>query len=118
MKFKIKQLSAKQEYYSQRKGEPYRDNNKAYIWVSGESVLDNLMQRYNRPHTFYKKEVLPAILKEVAEKYPEFRISTDVKNWGWRQKCGCSTCGCSPGFIQTGASGTVTISADVEFIEE
>ena len=118
MKFKIKSVKAEQEYYSQRKGEPYRDRNKAYIWASGESVIENLMNRYNRPHKFYQNEVLPAILQEVAATHPELNINTNAKEWGWRQKCGCSMCGCSPGFIQKNASGTVTISAEVEFILE
>lgn len=118
MKFTIKSVTARQEYYSQRKGEPYRDSNKAYIWASGESILDNLMNRYNRPHKFYQTEVLPLVLAEAKETYPEFQISTNPKDWGWRQKCGCSSCGCSPGFIQKGRSGTITISAEVEFISE
>ena len=117
MKFKIKKVSAEQEDYSERTGEPYRDRNKAYIWASGESVLDNLMNRYSRPYKFYQKEVLPVILAEVKKKYPDLQLSLDAKDWGWRQKCGCAMCGCSPGFIQKTNSGTVTISAEVEFIE-
>lgn len=119
MKFKIKSVTAKQEYYSQRKGEPYRDKNKVYIWASGESILENLANRYNRPHKFYQEEVLPAILREVKETYPIYNeISLNPKDWGWRQKCGCKMCGCSPGFIQKAISGTITISAEVEFISE
>jgi hypothetical protein len=118
MKFKIKSVKAEQEYWSQRKGEPYRDNNKAYIWASGESVIENLINRHSRPYKLYQDHILPVILEEVAAKHPEYRISTNVKDWGWRQKCGCKTCGCSPGFIQKGVSGTVTISAEVEFISE
>ena len=118
MKFKIKQISAKQEYYSERKGEPFRDNNKAYIWVSGESIQENLMNRRSRPYKFYQENVLPQILKEVDAKYPEYRIDTNAKNWGWRSKCGCSMCPCSPGFIQKTGSSTVTIQAEVEFFNE
>ena len=118
MKFKIKKISAKQEYYSERKGEPFRDNNKCYIWVERESIVENLMNRRSRPYKFYQENVLPQILKEVNEKYPEYRISTNVKDWGWRQKCGCSMCPCSPGFIQKTGSGTVTIQAEVEFFNE
>lgn len=117
MKFNIKQLNVKQEYYSQRKGEPYRDYSKAYIWTSGETILENLVNRHNRPYKFYQENVLPVILKEVADKYPEYNISIDPKDWGWRSKCGCS-CPCSPGFIQKGRYGTITISAEVEFISE
>lgn len=117
MNFKIKSVTAKQEYWSQRKGEPFRDNNKTYIWVSGESVLDNLINRHSRPYKFYQDNVLPFVLDEVVRKYPELEksLSRNVKDWGWRSKCGCSMCPCSPGFIQKTGSGTVTISAEVEF---
>ena len=118
MKFKIKSVKAKQECWLQRKGEPFRDNNKAYIWASGESVIENLINRRNRPYKLYQEHVLPVILQEVAEKHPEYRISTNVKDWGWRSKCGCSMCPCSPGFIQKNQFGTITISAEVEFISE
>ena len=118
MKFKIVSLSAKQEYWSERKGEPFRDSNKAYIWVDGESVLENLMNRRSRPYKFYQEEILPTILREIDAKHPEYQIDTNAKNWGWRSKCGCSMCPCSPGFIQKSASGTVTIQAQVEFFEE
>ena len=115
MNFRIKSVSAKQEYFSGRKGEPFRDKNKAYVWVSGESVLENLANRRSRPYKFYQEEVLPIVLKEVAEKHPELSIDLNEKNWGWRSKCGCSMCPCSPGFIQKTGYGTITISAEVEF---
>ena len=118
MKFRIKKISTTQESWSQRRGEPFRDNNKCYIWAEGESAIDNLTNRYNRPYKFYQEEILPIILKEVDAKYPEYQISTNVKDWGWRQKCGCKMCGCSPGFIQKTTHGTVTISAVVEFFNE
>ena len=118
MNFKIKSVTAKQEYYSQRKGEPFRNNNKAYIWASGESVMDNLMNRYSRPYKYYQENVLPIILQEAATKYPEYNISTNAKDWRWRQKCGCAMCGCSPGFVQKNNCNMVTISAEVEFISE
>jgi hypothetical protein len=118
MKFNIKSVKVRQESYYSRKGEPYRDSNKAYIWVSGESLLDNLMNRYSRPHKFYQDNVLPEILKQVDREYPEFQISTNQKDWGWRQKCGCSMCPCSPGFVQKKGIGHVTISAEVEFTQD
>ena len=118
MKFKIKEVTARQESFRSRKGEPFRDCNKAYIWPKGESILENLMNRRSRPYKFYQENVLPSILKEVAEKFPEFSISTNVKDWGWRQKCGCGMCPCSPGFIQKGSHGQVSISAEVEFFED
>jgi hypothetical protein len=118
MTFKIKSVDVKQEYYSQRKGEPYRDSNKAYVWVSGESIAENLTERRSRPYKYYQENILPEILRQVDAKHPEYKISINVKDWGWRQKCGCSMCPCSPGFIQKTGSGTVTISAEVEFFKE
>lgn len=118
MKFTIKSVKVSQESYYSRKGEPYRDSNKAYIWVSGESLLENLQNRHSRPSKFYQDNVLPEILKQVATQNPEFGINTNPKDWGWRSKCGCSMCPCSPGFIQKGGIGHVTISAEVEFTQD
>jgi len=118
MKFTIRKVSAKQEYWSDRKGEPFRDNNKAYIWVFGESILENLQNRRSRPHKFYQDNILPEVLKQINEQHPEFGISTNAKDWGWRSKCGCSMCPCSPGFIQKTGSGTVSIHAEVEFTQD
>lgn len=118
MKFTIKSVKVSQESYYGRKGEPYRDSNKAYIWVSGESVLENLQNRHSRPSKFYQDNVLPEILKQVAAQNPGFGIDTNAKDWGWRSKCGCSMCPCSPGFIQKKGVGHVTISAEVEFTQD
>lgn len=118
MQFKIKSVSAKQDSYSSRRGEPFRDSNKAYVWVSGEDIMDDLMNRYNRPYKYYQENVLPVILKEIDRKYPDLNINTNAKNWGWRQKCGCKMCGCSPGFVQRGSYDAITISAEVEFFSE
>lgn len=118
MKFEIEKLTVKQEGYRSRQGEPYRHQNKLYVWTSGESVLDNLVNRRNRPHTFYKKEIIPVIMAKLQETSPE--IFEQLKNvkWGWRQNCGCSMCPCSPGFVATNAmGGYLTIHASVAFSE-
>lgn len=117
MKFKITSVKARQEYYSSRKGEPYRERNKAYIWISGESILENLENRRSRPYKYFQENVLPLILREIADRHPDFKISTNPKDWGWRQKCGCS-CPCSPGFIQKNSHDQITISAEVEFFQD
>ena len=36
------------------------------------------------------------------------------QQWGWRQKCGCVMCPCSPGFVSDG-DGMFLISANVVF---
>jgi len=120
MNYNIKSVKASQEYSYQRKGEPYKESNKLYLWVSGETLLENLANRHSRPHNYYKKEVLPSILREVATKYPELSISTDIKDWSWSQKCGCSMCPCSPGFVQKNikAYRPINIQAEVVFVSE
>lgn len=58
---------------------------KIYVFTKGESVLENLQNRRERPHTVYRKMIL--------EQYPELKGRI-----GWRQNAGCG-CGCSPGFV-------------------
>ena len=118
MKFTIKKLNVNYESYSSRKGEPYKHSNKLYIWPTGESVLDNLVNRHNRPHDFYKKEVVPVIMKQIEEQFPDEAKYFGKENWGWRAKCGCSMCPCSPGFVQNTNNATYSIHAEVEFISE
>lgn len=118
MKFTIKKLNVRYESYSSRKGEPYKSANKLYIWPTGESILDNLVNRHSRPHDFYKKEVIPVIMKQLQEQFPDEAKYISNDNWGWRAKCGCSMCPCSPGFVQNTPNMTYTISAEVEFISE
>ena len=119
MKFTIKKLNVRYESYSSRKGEPYKSANKLYIWPTGESILDNLVNRRSRPHDFYKKEIIPVIMNQLQEQFPDEAKYIARENWGWRAKCGCSMCPCSPGFVQNvGNYGQYTISAEVEFISE
>ena len=66
-----------------------------YIWPQGESVLQNLENRRQRPYTTYKKEVIPAVLEKMG-------MPADTK-LRWSQYAGCS-CPCSPGFIVDGHS--------------
>lgn len=118
MKFEIVKVTAKQEYLHQRKGEPYRWRSKMYIWPEGETVLDNLFNRRNRPAKVWQEQVIPVILEKLKETNPEvYEVIKDQK-WGWRQKCGC-TCPCSPGFVSYhDTGGTFVVSASVKFLEE
>lgn len=117
MKFKIESVTVNEEKYSDRKREPYKYRNKMYVWVSGESVLENLMNRRDRPHVFYKKEIVPLIMEMIKEQNNEVYEKIKNHQWGWRQKCGCSMCPCSPGFVSDG-DGMFTISANVLFENE
>lgn len=65
-----------------------------YIWVKGETLLENLHNRHSRPVKFYKTQVLPKLFEEL-------NVNPKTVNARWSQKAGCS-CGCSPGFIVDG----------------
>lgn len=67
---------------------------RVYIFVKGETVLENLQNRRHRPVTVYKKEIIP----QLKAHFP------DGVKFSWSQKAGCS-CGCSPGFIVHGDVG-------------
>ena len=71
-----------------------------YVWPKGETILENLESRHQRPYTVYKKEVLPEVLRQMG-----LQPFTKVR---WSQKAGCP-CGCSPAFIVVDAH----IGADV-----
>ena len=73
-------------------GKPVRT--RVYVFLEGESVLEDLVNRRSRPHNLYKKEILPAL----AEKFPLF-----PEKLSWSQKAGCA-CGCSPGFVAASGS--------------
>ena len=61
-----------------------------YVHPQGESLLANLSNRNTRPHTVYRKEVLPKLFTQLG-----WNPDTKVK---WSQYAGCS-CPCSPGFV-------------------
>jgi hypothetical protein len=113
MKFEIVSLRAEYEPYHTRKSEPYKGSNKLYISPEGESILENLYNRHDRPSNVWKKEIIPAVLSKLAEQNPEIYERVKDEKWGWRQRCGCS-CPCSPGFVGKNG-GQFYISATVKF---
>lgn len=62
-----------------------------YFFHVGETIIDNLRNRRNRPQDEYRK-LLPEVLERAG--IPQ----ECVAKIRWSQKAGC-TCGCSPGFI-------------------
>ena len=62
-----------------------------YVWPKGETILENLANRHQRPYTTYKKVIVPEVLRRLG-------ITEDVKV-RWSSKCGCTMCPCSPGFF-------------------
>lgn len=63
-----------------------------YIFPTQESIVENLLQRRERPYKNWYT-LIPQILKKAGLTEKEIK-EVDAS---WSQKCGCS-CGCSPGF--------------------
>jgi hypothetical protein len=84
----------------------YNKESRLSVFVKGENMLENLQNRTSRPSKFYRKEVLPVVLKH-------FGLTPDRVQWS--QYAGCS-CPCSPGFIlkgvRTRSDYYATISAE------
>ena len=69
-----------------------------YIFESGETVLENLQNRHDRPRTEYRKLLPEIFLKLNNPPRKDFSFEDFTKNVTWSQTAGCA-CGCSPGFI-------------------
>ena len=80
-----------------------------YFFLTGESVMDNMVNRRNRPTKEFK-----ALLAKVFEQtdFNQLWMDGHIKA-NWSQKCGCS-CGCSPGFKLTGLYGN-NIFVDIKY---
>ena len=83
-----------------RKGGTYREQRgKSHlsVYMKGESIWDNLMNRRNRPTKIWKMvgETACASLGMEEELFAKMY---------WNQKAGCS-CGCSPAFIMPNVFG-------------
>lgn len=93
-----------------RKGGTYREQRgKSHlsVYMKGESIWDNLMNRRNRPTKIWKMvgETACASLGMEEELFAKMY---------WNQKAGCS-CGCSPAFIMPNVFGyyfSITVEAD------
>jgi len=64
-----------------------------FVFVDGQSIVEGLIHRYDKPYEFYREEILPRVLKRLG-------LEDVIGRATWSQKCGCS-CGCSPGFWLT-----------------
>lgn len=89
--------------------DPKRLTPHLYIFPTGESIVENLMNRRERPWKEWKKMV-PEILKKAG--FTENEIKAVKPSWS--QKCGCA-CGCSPGFRLNGAGMIKDVFADVQY---
>ena len=70
-----------------------RRNGRIYFWHDPDTILSDLTRRMDRiqhPYTFYRRQVLPTIVKEM-------QLGDEAK-FRWSEKVGC-WCPCSPRFI-------------------
>jgi hypothetical protein len=99
LNFTIKTHDIRIETEFNRDNEPKKKFDKIYIWIAKETIIENLINRRNRPYTNYKKEVIPQLMKRLKKESPKvYENLKDVK-WGWNKNCGCTMCPCSPGFV-------------------
>jgi len=102
MTLQVKNIDIRKRVHADWKD--YSKRARIYVWPQGESIMDNLMNRRQRPYTTYKKEVIPAVLEKMG-----LPSNTKVR---WSQYAGCS-CPCSPGFVVDGYIGH-DVHVDVE----
>jgi hypothetical protein len=85
-----------------------RKTGHAYFFLTGESIMENLKNRRNRPTKEFRKLLNEVLFSEEVGCTPH-----QIGRITWSQKCGCS-CGCSPGFRIEGFYGR-DIFIDVKF---
>lgn len=84
---------------------------KVFVAPQGESILEQLTNRRNRPSDVYGALLKDRVRDELV-KHGVF--PADAKfTMQWSQKAGCQ-CGCSPGFVVRGTTTGVDIYVDVE----
>ena len=87
-----------------------------YIFIKGETILQNLFDRFSRPYDEYKTKVIPSLMKKIKKEFPLQYSHIKDDKWSWNQRAGC-TCGCSPGFVGSSFSN-YEIFVDVKLIRE
>ena len=75
----------------------YTSKPRVYVAVKGESLLDQLQNRRERPSTLYKKVMYDQALAALG-------LTRENAQLSWSQKAGCQ-CGCSPGLIVKARKG-------------
>lgn len=98
--------------FEKRQNEPRKNKNKMFIFIEGETVVDNLLQRRTRPYNDYKKNIIPLVMDYIKDMLPNHYNELKDAKWHWDQMCGCSVCPCSPGFY-TDSDGRTTIYVNV-----
>lgn len=63
---------------------------RVFVWPARETILDNLVNRRQRPVALWRAFAIDALRAE----------GIDPQGLRWNQRAGCG-CGCSPGFVTT-----------------
>ena len=88
MEYKITKVGV-----NQHDGKSRKSKARMYFWPVGETVVEQLFNRRNRPNSEYRKLVTLALVEAGIELSQATRVKAQ-----WSQYAGCS-CPCSPGFI-------------------
>jgi hypothetical protein len=100
----IMQLKRRPPYSKYGSMKKWNSGTRIYVGEVGESVFENLNNRFGRPVNEYRAAVLEALTS----------IGITDHKVAWSQKAGCS-CGCSPGFILRVKEGVVRHVAEDGF---
>ena len=73
------------------RGQRRYSKGRVFVWVTDESVMENLQNRTTRPTEHYRLIALTAL--------QQLGFDTDSFKLVWSQKAGCTLCPCSPGFV-------------------
>lgn len=104
--------TSSQRYIRTEAGSRPSDPSRVFLHFKGETILDNINNRTQRPSTTLKPLVKQAL---EAAGIPFTKIR-------WSQKAGCRMCPCSPGFIieneeWEGKDYTLTVTDKTEYAD-
>ena len=82
------------------KRRPFMPRTRMHFFPKGETVLDNLFNRHDRPVPEFRA-LVEQVVAQLPPLDPKFGTERRLESHRWSQRAGCS-CGCSPGFILYG----------------
>ena len=97
-------------------GREYSQKTRFYVWPKGETVIEGLFNRRDRPTGLFREIAMEAWRKLEPEIKKE-RSYAKLTGLRWSRKAGCS-CGCSPGFIAQGEGLNgfdIHVTAEVDY---
>lgn len=113
MGFNIQKVEIRNTNLMSRRGERNSMAPKMYIFIKDESLIDNLMNRRDRPYNEYKKHIIPKVMKVIQTQDPALYDKLKDSKWSWDKYNGCTMCPCSPGFVVKGKYETVDIFVSI-----